>query len=176
MKNLFFLTFSFALLLSCASTKETETTIDPSETSETTEQSSSDQDGEQAEDSLFAHILTSYCFGNCPVYKMSIYNSGLVVLNGKANLDLLGEHTTRISKDQMDAFIAMAKDIGYFEMEDDYDNEYVMDLPSATTSIVIDGKRKQVRRRHGYPRSIIHFEALFSDLLDSESWSPGNDK
>lgn len=125
-------------------------------------------------DSLFASIKKGYCYGRCPVYEMYIYNSGLVVLKGTANIEPLGEHTTRITKAQMLAFIDMANDIKYLEMEDEYDNPGISDLPETTTSIVMGGKRKSVRRRYGYPTAIVAFEDLFAALLTSQEWHPGN--
>ncbi len=42
------------------------------------------------------------------------------------------------------------------------------DLLTTTTTIVIGGKRKSVRKRIDYPRSILAFEKVFDDLLESE--------
>ena len=124
-------------------------------------------------DSLFASIQKGYCFGTCPVYEMKIYNSGFVTFEGKANVDLIGKHTGRVTKDQMLAFYDMANEIGYFEMEDEYDNPGISDLPSTTTSLLMAGKRKTVRRRYGYPTTIKAFEKVFEDLIKEISWSPG---
>ena len=70
----------------------------------------------------------------------------------------------------MDTFSDMAKQIDYMNLSDEYDNRYVSDLPETNTSIVIDGKRKTVRKRYDYPRSILAFEKLFMKLLDEVKW------
>jgi len=170
---LLFLSIS-AVLLSCATTKNTTDTNTPPPPvpSAPSEEQAIFQDLAEG-DSLFAHIKKGYCFGTCPVYEMKIYNSGLVVLQGTQNIDLLGEQKTRLTTDEMLAFIDKANSIKYFEMEDEYDNKGITDLPETITSIVIDGKRKQVRKRYGYPRELTSFEDLFSALLESHDWNPG---
>lgn len=127
-------------------------------------------------DSLFASIRKGYCFGRCPVYELKIYNSGFVHYNGIANMDLLGEHTARVSVEQMQAFFDKANEIKYFELLDEYDNPGITDLPETTTSLVMGGKRKSVRRRHGYPTSIIAFEDQFNGLVKTLTWNPGPER
>jgi len=121
-------------------------------------------------DSLFASIKRGYCFGTCPVYEMKIYNSGHVEYTGTHSVDLKGEYVTMLSYEKMKAFIDVATDISYFEMQDEYDNEHVTDLPETTTSLVMGGKRKSVRKRYKYPSSLKAFEGLFDGLLKSEKW------
>lgn len=121
-------------------------------------------------DSLFASIKRGHCFGKCPVYEMNIYNNGHVTLNGIAHVDLIGKYTRTIRQEDMLKFVDKAKLIGFMDLEDEYDNPYLMDVPAATTSIVIDGKRKTVRRRVDFPTSILAFEKLFDNLLNREGW------
>lgn len=151
------------LLVSCASTKKGKDDIKSSDNTEF-------KDVEKG-DSLFAYIRRGACYGNCPTYELKIYNSGFAELNGIRAVDLLGEYTTTISKAKMLGFIEKAKSIGYFQMEDAYDNEMITDLPETKTSIVIDGKRKAIRRRYNYPQEILSFEKLFDDILESEKWT-----
>lgn len=127
-------------------------------------------------DSLFASIRKGYCYGRCPVYELKIYNSGFVQYNGIANMDLLGEHTSWVREEEMLAFIDKANEISYFDLQDEYDNPGITDLPETTTSLVMGGKRKSVRRRHGFPSSIISFEDLFNGLVKTLTWNPGPER
>lgn len=122
------------------------------------------------EDSLFASINKGFCFGTCPVYTINIYKSGFVTYNGTHNVDLKGEYSTMISYEKMLKFIEIAKRIEYMNMKDVYDNEGVTDLPSTTTSIVLNGKRKTVRRRFDFPPAIKVYEKVFEEMLSSENW------
>lgn len=173
MKKALFFTILIGLLAACASKKST-TNPDTTNTSSnsSTEHQIVFQDV-QPGDSLFASIAKSYCFGKCPVFTLHIYNSGYAVYNGTANVNLMGRHTTRLTKEQMVYLIDKANEINYFELKDVYDNEGVTDIPSTTTSIVINGQRKSVKKRFDFPKSLLTFEAAFDDLIKRLRWNPG---
>lgn len=126
-------------------------------------------------DSLFASINKGMCFGQCPAYSMKIYNNGLVNYNGKSFVDKEGSYSMRIEKEQMLLFVEKAKEIKYMEMDNLYDNKNITDLPSISSSIVINKTRKSINRRFGYPREILEFEQLFDDLLSSDKWIKNED-
>lgn len=151
------------LLISCANTKELKNTNDNND-------NSAFQNVEK-DDSLFAYIRRGACFGKCPMYEIKIYNSGFAELKGTGNIDLIGDYTTTITKEKMMSILEKAKSIGYQNMEDVYDNEMITDLPETKTSIVIDGKRKSIRRRVNFPMEILGFEEMFDLLLKSEKWT-----
>ncbi len=159
----------FALsLFSCHPHKKTATTIHPSE--KTTKTIDYQFKNIAKGDSLFASIRRGACFGQCPVYTMKIYNNGTVILEGKNFIDKIGTYTKHISKEQMYRFVQKAKEINYMQMDDNYDNKNITDLPETETSIVIDGKRKKVRKRFGYPKELVQYENLFDELLKTEGW------
>jgi hypothetical protein len=137
-------------------------------TSATVEQSSNTSPVDKS-DSLFATLERGYCFGTCPVYKIEIYQSGYAVYTGKANTEMIGIYTSRFSKEQLSSLTKVAKEVNYTELNDVYDSP-ITDLPSHTTSIVIDGKRKEVKRRHNYPESILKFEQKIDELAESAKW------
>ena len=150
------------VLVSCANTKELTKNTDSAQKSEFKNVAK--------DDSLFAYIRRGACFGTCPVYEIKIYNSGYTELVGTRNLDLIGNYHTVLKMAQMHALVEKAKSIGYQNMDDVYDNEMVTDLPETKTSIVIDGKRKAIRRRVNFPREILSFEEMLDALLKSEKW------
>lgn len=151
------------LIISCASTKEGKDNLSSSDKSEFRDIAKGD--------SLFAYIRRGACYGTCPTFEIKIYNSGYAELKGTRALDLIGDYTTTISKDKMHALLKRATEIGYFEMDDVYDNEMITDLPETKTSIVKDGARKSIRRRYNYPKEILSFEKLFDALLETENWT-----
>lgn len=136
----------------------------------TTEQSNAGTKIEKS-DSLFVSLERSYCFGTCPVYKIEIYNSGFAVYTGQANTDKIGTFTTKFSKDQLNSLTNVAKEINYMSLNDVYDNPGVTDLPSHTSSIVINGVRKTVKRRIGYPQSIVVFEKQIDAIIGETNWT-----
>lgn len=171
---------AIALFSSCSNSKKTaeniattETTTEVTQTEDHIAQEPQHQiifEDVSEGDSLFAYISKGYCFGTCPVYEMWIYNSGFVEYKGRANTPLIGKHITTIKKDQMIEFIDMANEVNYMTLSDEYDNPHISDLPETKTSLVMNGKRKSMRRRYGFPRSVLKFEDLFSNLIASEKW------
>lgn len=173
MKKAIFFSITIAILTACASKNAT---IDTGSTNSSSTSNSEHQiifQDVQPGDSLFASIEKTYCFGKCPVFSLHIYNSGYAVYKGTANVNLMGRHTARLTKEQMITLIDKANEVNYFEMEDVYDQEGVTDLPSGLTSIVVNGKRKSVKRRYNYPKSILVFESAFDDLVKRIRWNPG---
>ena len=162
MKVLFFL-FAFAVLtFSCANSKKM------SENAVSNEYSVFKP--AEKDDSLFASINRSYCFGTCPVYTFTINNDGKASYVGTRNVKNIGEYSSKVTPAQMNALIEVAKSINYMSFEDEYDNKSITDLPSTTTSIVIDGKRKEVMRRYQYPKEIKTLEEAFDQLIESLDW------
>jgi len=169
------------MLSACGNSKKTSENTVKNETSQVEDQNEDQVIQQEPEhqiifedvaegDSLFAFIRKGYCFGQCQVFEMHIYNSGYVEYNGIANVSLLGKHRTNIKKEQMIAFIDKANEIGYMTMDDEYDNPMISDLPETKTSLVMNLKRKSMRRRYGYPRTVLEFEKLFENLIASEKW------
>ena len=124
----------------------------------------------QKQDSLFARIAKGACFGNCPTYRMHIYTTGTAVLKAVRGIEKKGLYKSLLTHEQMNEFLLKAKEIRYTEMNDVYDNKSVTDLPMVATSIVIDGERKEVKRRYEYPKEILELEKLFDNLLDKIIW------
>jgi len=122
-------------------------------------------------DTTFASIERTFCFGTCPVYTLTIGVNGNATYEGTRNVDMLGTYSGKFTPAQMNTLIESAKNIEYLTMESSYDNPHVTDLPSTTTSIVIDGKRKQVMRRIGFPQSIKVFEDTFDELAKEVKWT-----
>ncbi len=177
MNYMFSLIVSLTILASCSSTKEVAE-INSAPTPSAIEEVKTPTDSEQKYvfedltkgDSLFASIRKGYCFGTCPVYIMKVYNSGYVRLEGKANIDKIGIYSTKLTHDQMMSFVNFARRMNYMGLDDVYDNIHISDLPETNTSIVLDGNRKSIKRRYGFPQSIVTFEKMFASLLETEKW------
>lgn len=175
---------SLSILSSCSSTKEVAEVNESATNTTQTEQTNPPQETEHKiifediakGDSLFASIRKGYCFGTCPVYTMNIYNSGYVKLVGKANIEQVGEFSTTLTYKQMKAFVDYATEMNYMGLDDVYDNVYISDLPETNTSIVLGGKRKSVKRRYGFPKSIVVFEKMFASLLETEQWTKQSER
>ena len=171
-KNLFSFIAIITIITSCASSKNKS-----NENVESIKTSSKDSKTELAEKpaelgeaNLFATIKRGYCYGTCPVYELKIYANGEATYHGIRNVELEGMYSGHISKENLAALTQKAEEINYMNMEDVYDNPGITDLPSTTTSIVIDGERKEVKRRYGYPTELLALEKLFDEIIAGAEW------
>lgn len=123
------------------------------------------------DDSLFATIDRGWCFGTCPVYKVEIFNDGTVLYHGKSNVEKEGDFIGQISSKKMKTLLDIAKRIKYSGFEAQYDNN-ISDIPTCTTSIVIDGKRTKVQRRGPGPEGLTAFEKTLDESIAEIDFSP----
>lgn len=150
------LLFVCFLLLSCFSSKRAGK-----------EEKTKDQ---AADTTLFASIQRTSCYGRCPAYTATIYQSGRVVYEGKHFVEKEGKYEAQMSRDKMDMLLVEAKKINYFELADKYDSN-VTDLPACITVIQADGKRKQIYNRHEGPPELRTFQQTFDQILDGLEWT-----
>ncbi|MCB0397661.1 MAG: hypothetical protein KDD36_13485 [Flavobacteriales bacterium] len=122
------------------------------------------------EDSLFASISRSPCFGRCPEYDLRIYRSGYTIYDAKRFTDTVGVFYTILPREKLDKIKEYANEIGYFEMEDSYDNQYVTDIPGVDTRCHFDGKDKSIHNRYQGPRELSSFEKFLDDQVKDVEW------
>ena len=114
------------------------------------------------------------CFGVCPVYKLTIYGDGRVVYEGIRFVRVEGTITTTISEDEIRQLIAEFQKIDYFSLKDSYEEHNATDMPSAFTSLTVDGKTKTVRHYHGdlsAPQKLTELENKIDQIVDSDQWT-----
>ena len=171
--SLFVLTFA-GLFTACKTTEDLATTVESPNEEVVSVEPAAEVDQESEVDTsarvFFASIVRSPCYGNCPTYNMTIYENGFVELNGIRGVELIGKYTTKLAVNEVQNFRVRANRVGFMDMEDKYDG-MVTDLPSATTTIVLNGVKKSVYRRYDFPRSILQFEEMFDTLLKSQKWT-----
>ncbi len=160
MKNSLLPIFLLAVFLSCKTHKETT-----SAKQEVTEIAATPQ----PTDSLLASIERTACYGQCPMYKFSIYNSGYAVYEGKRFVEKTGKFETHIPASMLPEIKTKAKEINYFGFKDEYPKK-ASDFPATKTSVVLDGNRKDIMDGSGAPAALKEFEKYLDSIKDSADW------
>ena len=114
------------------------------------------------------------CFGVCPVYTLTIYGDGRVVYEGIRCVRIEGTITTTISEDKIKQLILEFHKIGYFSLKNSYEDRNATDMPSAFTSLTIDGKTKTVRHYHGdfsAPKKLTELENKIDQIVNPDQWT-----
>ena len=120
------------------------------------------QVAQRCDDDIVITMERSACFGSCPVYSVKIYADGSVVYIGKEFVKEVGERRFKITPERVQQLVKEFEKIDYFSLKDRYDAE-VTDLPTTTTSICLDGKKKKVVNYFGAPQKLDELE----DKIDS---------
>ena len=132
-----------------------------------------------APDSVAVTLERGPCFGACPVYSLTISTAGEVRFTGTRHTAQAGEATRRIPPARVDSLLAELKEGGYLDFADVYEpgapgcGRAPTDLPSATTSAVLDGRRKEIRHYYGCPdapQALVRLERRIDEVAESAPW------
>jgi hypothetical protein len=174
--SIWLLAILFFTITACSNSKKLNEEVGNELTAVVAEERTSGGEGKEREDavlekadSLFASIHRTPCYGKCPSYKVQMFKSGYALYDGMMFVERKGRFEARFTKDKMDMIVAKAKALGYLDFKERYDDN-VTDLPSCTTSLLIEGKRKTVYNRYGGPEQLREFEKFMDQVVESANW------
>jgi hypothetical protein len=157
MKNVLLIA-SLVLFFSCKQNK-------PAVNNSTVEESTTKPTDETpVKETLLLTMERTPCFGKCPSYKLTIFNTGNVVYEGFTFAKKEGKHTKKLSKKQLSEIQRQIEAINLFEMQDKYDSK-ITDIPSTILFVVYKGKKKKILDRVGGPDELKKFEKLIDFLV-----------
>ncbi len=114
------------------------------------------------------YFQKSACFGFCPTYNYTIYQTGLVRYEGLQHVDVIGTRYALISDSWWKEVMQQIQLTGFFELANVYpldEKMYIPDLPNTILIIKEFGKRKSVIDNHNAPDSLKKFEAFLEMKL-----------
>jgi hypothetical protein len=116
---------------------------------------------------LLITINRSGCHGDCAEYSARIYADGTVVYVGTGGVKEMGERRHKISQGAIQALIKEFQRLDYWSLKDSYEvDERGMASTGqqvTTTSICLDGKKKQVVNIYG-PKRLDELEERIESL------------
>ena len=135
------------------------------------------QTGTLPEDVTIALERTS-CFGDCPIYRVTIDARGNVIYEGRKFVAVSGRRTGRIPVARVAAILATADRIGFFELRDHYrtvrgpdgSETVVTDLPTTIVTITRAGVTKRVEDYYGAPRALQELERQIDEAAGTSQW------
>jgi hypothetical protein len=123
---------------------------------------------------LFASISKSSCYGNCPIFKILCFESGYIIYEGIANVELTGKFETRIDSSYKSEFRKKIHEFGFLNLENKYpaNNTEIIDFPITVCGFYADGSHKIVQNRNDAPVNLILYERFFTDFFNNAEWRP----
>ncbi|MEM6261785.1 MAG: DUF6438 domain-containing protein [Bacteroidota bacterium] len=122
-----------------------------------------------AEDFLLEHRRTP-CFGTCPFFTVTVDASGKVVYTGEMHVEKIGTYTKMIPESDVKRLVYTLKEGNFFELENEYDNERITDLPSVITKCRQNGTVKEVTNRYGAPDSVVALQQKIEAIIGDEGY------
>jgi hypothetical protein len=143
----------------------------PTSSSQPDQPSTPPQKSDPVPDSLAFKIQRTACFGACPSYELTIYESGFVTYEGRSHVERIGKHTVQVPPGTLEKLVKEAEAKGFFEMKPEYDRP-VTDLPSTIITVRKNGDTKQVKGRVDIPQAFKDLVAYAEEILFALPWKP----
>jgi hypothetical protein len=129
----------------------------------------------------FISLERTVCFGSCPSYKVTITQDGAVTYEGRDFVKTKGTATAQIKPEDFNKLVNEFEKIKYFSLDDRYEPgapgcpNPATDMPSARTSIQVNGKTKSISHYHGCRNSEVllalgALELRIDEIAGTEKW------
>jgi hypothetical protein len=122
-------------------------------------------------------LRRTMCFGSCPAYSVEVDGDGSVLYQGQAYVAFTGTHRALVPQESVGELVKMFELADYYSLRDEY-SLGATDLPTYTTSIEIDGRRKQVTdyagEAAGMPSTVSQLEAAIDRVSGAQRWIRGD--
>lgn len=122
------------------------------------------------------------CFGTCPVYSVEIFATGRIKYTGSQFVQITGEKTAVMSKEDVEKLVRDFLRIGYFSLQASYEThknpdgtrEMISDLPTTYTLLRIGKREKSVKDYAFAPKALIDLEWEIDRVADTHRWIDGD--
>jgi hypothetical protein len=125
------------------------------------------------QEELVIKLERTACFGECPVYSLTIFGNGTVVYEGEDFVQTKGAKETTINTSAVNQLVSEFEKADYFSLNDSYIQFGVSDMPYVTTSIRIGGKTKTIKHYLGdrsAPEQLTELENKIDEIVNSAQW------
>jgi len=130
-------------------------------------------------------IKRGACYGRCPQYSMSIKANGDVEFEGIKDTTVNGKTSGTIAPDEVKGLIAEFEKIGFFELDDQYNEQNCPNSATDQSTVIISltagGKTKTISHYTGcveddpehtpYPAGLLALENKIHEIPQEKKWS-----
>ncbi len=112
------------------------------------------------------------CYGMCPAYMVTVFGTGKVYYIGYSHTKK-GLDSTVISLKEVDVLFTTLVSNGFFELQNEYINSSIPDLPSVSVKIFHNGKEKSVVHTAGIttaPQWLSDFDYKLDSTVNIGQW------
>ncbi len=113
------------------------------------------------------------CFGRCPIYRITVEDDGTVTYFGEMFVAVEGEKISHIGPDQVRKLARELEKVDFLSLQDEYTDMNATDMPSAITTLRLNGEEKTVLHYYGdlsAPEKLTDLENFIDAITNSIQW------
>ncbi|MCP3933630.1 MAG: hypothetical protein GY705_31570 [Bacteroidetes bacterium] len=109
------------------------------------------------------------CFGQCPVYNLSIYDNRVAVFTGERFTDKMGVHVKQLTQKDYEKLLSAFNKTNVWQFQDAYKSE-VPDFPTVTITFYDKERSKTVIGKENRPEAVLELEEMLDEIANSNDW------
>ncbi len=114
------------------------------------------------------------CFGFCPDYTVTITEAGEVIFEGRNFVQSPGKNESySIPEANVTKIIREFEDVDFFDLDDEYVDPYITDLPSTTISLRLDDEFKSIKLyglEDTVPQELVDLADKIDELANTDKY------
>lgn len=109
------------------------------------------------------------CYGNCPVYTITVYDNGIVAYEGERFTDRKGVHIRNIGRSELKSLQQELVTANLWKFPNAFKSQ-IPDLPTVTIEYFEDGRSKVIRGKDGRPPQVLKIQELLEQIANEGEW------
>lgn len=122
---------------------------------------------------VVASIETSGCLGRCPVYRATVFSDRTLRFDGIAHTKVIGEAVDTLTSSEWQSLLSVIHRSRFHDLDSAY-LEPIMDAPTTTIFLNMDGKSRKVQCRGDAPPAFLMIQRELQQLADARAWIKGS--
>ena len=151
-------------------------------TNQNQQKENTNQNQQKENTELSLSMKRSFCFGECPIYDLTIQSNGKVIFEGKKYTKTIGKTESKLEKEKIKQLITEIEKANFFSLDNAYNYDsnncplYVSDSSSVLLSIKLNGKEKTINHDWGRWENDRPTQNDSTDIKIEKDWSPNDIK
>jgi hypothetical protein len=151
-------------------------------TNQNQQKENTNQNQQKENTELSLSMKRSFCFGECPIYDLTIQSNGKVIFEGKKHTKTIGKTESKLEKEKIKQLITEIEKANFFSLDNAYNYDsnncplYVSDSSSVLLSIKLNGKEKTINHDWGRWENDRPTQNDSTDIKIEKDWSPNDIK
>ncbi len=110
------------------------------------------------------------CFGQCPIFTLTVYNTGLAKFNGRKFTHMDGKYEKQLKTEEYVELVKAFRKNRFWRFDDAYSMDLV-DAATTTISFSDEGKSKTVKGKSGFPQKFKELRTMLDTLIhNKDNW------